>query len=833
MYRLTSILCLGLAIFFNSDAAPITQQLPLSTFQWTSNLPVKALSVRRPRVSERVLNLITHERQRANQTSGGLTLDPCGGETSCQTGRTCLPSSEGPGGQSCEAEGRCFCLPPTPEQCERSSECEDGEVCTRVFANPEPICASAAVAENEVFTEEVSPSRPLGNPTGGLGADFCSTDGDCQGDRTCVFSGLVSSFGPCRGREPCICLAENSACFNASECDGGEICAETPIEPIAGCISKEASINAPGVQEISDGPLSTGYTLDSCETNAECEGGRQCAFFNLPNVAVCDGNQPCVCLPPEDPACVNSSECDEGEVCADTNIVSGRICLSKAVADRFDSIVEFGSSGSPSEPDAALTPLPEDADEMVPESPTEDQDDSGPSTPGVQEGPNSPRESPSAGGSSESPEESGVVAEPSADETGTGGAKPKPSTAGSAEVTPEGVSPSESFETPSEQGAPGDGENLEASAEEGSPGNADETEPTPGSSRPGNGGAVEPSSTPSPEDVNVRPGPENPDDSSTEPITDTPLPSPENGASAPVPGAPRPNRPGSGNRPGNGNRPGRGNGGPGSNDRPRPGRPSRPGRPTPNTPSSSDDSEFGTGDTTGPPVDEEDTLPGNGSGDPTDDNNPSDESGENAGANNSQESSESAVGNGVSGPTSSEDPVDDDDSIGPDADQDSGVLLPGDEIPSGTDDAESSSPPFGEETETVGGEFTPAPGFPQVSSEGSEEDDVCIDSEALRHLGQKELVFLKHRWARVVCDASKSCATRGHMVMYEGETMMMGTYCEKVGCEERAMLVNSPKFKKGMRVNSKTSGLEFLALAARYGTKAEEKMISFAVKLGL
>lgn len=112
-------------------------------------------------------------------------------------------------------------------------------------------------------------------------------------------------------------------------------------------------------------------------------------------------------------------------------------------------------------------------------------------------------------------------------------------------------------------------------------------------------------------------------------------------------------------------------------------------------------------------------------------------------------------------------------------------------------------------------------------------EEVCIDASALEHLDEKELVFKTHPTARVLCDASGSCATKGHMVTWNGKAMMMRTYCTIVGCEQRTMKVNSPRYTRGLRVTSKTDGLHFTAFAARYESRAEEGVLNAAVRMGL
>lgn len=134
---------------------------------------------------------------------------------------------------------------------------------------------------------------------------------------------------------------------------------------------------------------------------------------------------------------------------------------------------------------------------------------------------------------------------------------------------------------------------------------------------------------------------------------------------------------------------------------------------------------------------------------------------------------------------------------------------------------------------TISPSITPSPSRTSSNS-GSSTDGVCVDADALSHLGRDELVFEEHSLALVLCDAYNSCATPGHIVTYEGKAMMMKSYCKLVQqCEQREMLVNSPKFKIQLRVDSNTKGLQYTAFAARYETRAEEAAMIAAVRIGL
>lgn len=110
---------------------------------------------------------------------------------------------------------------------------------------------------------------------------------------------------------------------------------------------------------------------------------------------------------------------------------------------------------------------------------------------------------------------------------------------------------------------------------------------------------------------------------------------------------------------------------------------------------------------------------------------------------------------------------------------------------------------------------------------------ICVDVDLLGHLDRKELVFEKHARARVLCDEAGSCATPGHVVRWGGRVGMMRSYCEEVGCVEKVIWVNSPRYRVGLLVPTRTKGLAFTAFAARFETRAEEGVLAAAVRLGL
>lgn len=122
----------------------------------------------------------------------------------------------------------------------------------------------------------------------------------------------------------------------------------------------------------------------------------------------------------------------------------------------------------------------------------------------------------------------------------------------------------------------------------------------------------------------------------------------------------------------------------------------------------------------------------------------------------------------------------------------------------------------------------------QVNEREDLEEYVCVDARTLEHLPRMELVYEEHRKARVLCDGQGACATPGHVVRFHGKAMMMKSYCAEVGdCVKRVMLVNSPRYRRALRVQTRTEGLDFTAFAARFETRAEEQVLATAVHMGL
>lgn len=130
---------------------------------------------------------------------------------------------------------------------------------------------------------------------------------------------------------------------------------------------------------------------------------------------------------------------------------------------------------------------------------------------------------------------------------------------------------------------------------------------------------------------------------------------------------------------------------------------------------------------------------------------------------------------------------------------------------------------------------------PSVSPESSKptsspgDSPVCIAANMLTGVQRSDLVYAEHKRAQVLCDENGSCATDGHMVLYRGVAMMMATYCDldAVNCRREATVVNSPRMRRGLRIASRTTGLEFTAFAARFVSKLEERALRGLVRFGL
>lgn len=124
----------------------------------------------------------------------------------------------------------------------------------------------------------------------------------------------------------------------------------------------------------------------------------------------------------------------------------------------------------------------------------------------------------------------------------------------------------------------------------------------------------------------------------------------------------------------------------------------------------------------------------------------------------------------------------------------------------------------------------PAQGSPSSSPVTTANSAVCIDARTLKGMSK---VFAKDVMALVLCDEEGSCATPAHMVRFHGRPLTMREYCSEVTCVQRKLLVNSPRYARGLRVAAQTTGLEFTAFAARFESKIERRVLALAIRVGL
>lgn len=121
------------------------------------------------------------------------------------------------------------------------------------------------------------------------------------------------------------------------------------------------------------------------------------------------------------------------------------------------------------------------------------------------------------------------------------------------------------------------------------------------------------------------------------------------------------------------------------------------------------------------------------------------------------------------------------------------------------------------------------------TQEPTDAPGVCIAADALVGLDALDMVFAENRRAGVLCDQFDSCATPGHMVEFRGRAMGMKDYCAKDGihCVKRTKLVNSPKMKMGLRIQSKSTHLMFTAFSASKETWLETRILAALLRLGV
>lgn len=139
------------------------------------------------------------------------------------------------------------------------------------------------------------------------------------------------------------------------------------------------------------------------------------------------------------------------------------------------------------------------------------------------------------------------------------------------------------------------------------------------------------------------------------------------------------------------------------------------------------------------------------------------------------------------------------------------------------------SPEVEDATPTAESVTDPSGTIPSAEPTPEEENEICVDQKLLEGFAPSELVYKMARRAAVLCDATATCATPGHMVVFRESAMSMQMYCDMhaaSGCDKRVRWVNSPRMKYGIRIASTTDGLQMTAHAARYGSELEQVVLS-------
>lgn len=261
--------------------------------------------------------------------------DPCDDGDVCSTGDVC-------------SGGACQGGPPF--------NCDDGNVCTDDFCNPQTGCAhtnNSAPCDNQNPSDD--PDMCVEGTCAGTGGcqgnDANCDDGNPCTDDTCLPSGAcahANNTGPCEDGNLCTvgdsCSGGICTSGSARNCDDGNVCTNDTCDPGSGCI------NTPNSNPCDDGDACT--AADTCQggvclggaavecddgnvcTDDACDPGSGCVYTN--NTAPCDDQDPCSATDQCNGAgsCVGGgSVCGNGvldpmcgEECDDGNTVPGDGC---------------------------------------------------------------------------------------------------------------------------------------------------------------------------------------------------------------------------------------------------------------------------------------------------------------------------------------------------------------------------------------------------------------------------------------------------------------------------------------------------------------------------
>lgn len=329
----------------------------------TRSLPLDSLLTSLPEV------LPVSDEKLGVASSGGLTFDNCQKASECKGIRRCLDLTDFPESRLCSGGDYCFCLPPEPASCTRTTQCVPGEVCANLRNLTRPLCVSAVVEDESVAFIEVSsenPPEPPAPPLSGLTFDFCQEQEDCSGDRTCV---LLDSLTDevCGGRDPCVCRPPVlEECKRSDTCPRGEVCVIDPQEVLLRdiCVSESTARKFPEVFVTPEPPpgSSSGLTLDVCETRTHCLGTRKCFQSPPSSGVVCpeDVFASCRCYPATPERCQSSGQCEIGEICAVEAETGSPLCVSENAVEQDPSLITDPNLPSINDEQDPDTPFPVD-----------------------------------------------------------------------------------------------------------------------------------------------------------------------------------------------------------------------------------------------------------------------------------------------------------------------------------------------------------------------------------------------------------------------------------------------------------------------------------------
>lgn len=297
-------------------------------------------------------------------TSAGLTGSSCKRNVDCKGKRACV----GMDGYCQKAED-CYCIPPTPVLCASTSDCPPGEVCVSSDLFEDEYCVSEQFDEtvDEVWEMKAAPRiypvvvvEPSFGPEleGGLTADPCEADAECQGERMCL---SIDTLAECEIPGTCVCAPPAMHhCTTSGQCVPGEACASAVTADDI-CLSKEFVSDNDDVFEAGVGPspevetvnvemespspdfgmskegvfpspetpdtnlFPRGLTGDSCTADKDCKGNRSC----LSGKGCCSMMHGCLCAPRNLLECTVSADCAEGELCV--QMIEQLFCVSETV----------------------------------------------------------------------------------------------------------------------------------------------------------------------------------------------------------------------------------------------------------------------------------------------------------------------------------------------------------------------------------------------------------------------------------------------------------------------------------------------------------------------